>query len=172
MAEVDFSLLVEEFELLSPQRAVRWPWVLAALVLALALLLWGWRRRRRAASGSEPPAPEELARAALRACRGLLGGADPVPFLSGVQAALRQYTDARFSLPARALTRAELSRRWEETGLERGRFEELDAVFSVCDQGKYQGGRLYEEDRRYLLALAYRWVRAVRPRPVEENAND
>jgi hypothetical protein len=169
MEAVDLSTLVEDFELLTPPRPLVWPWVAGGLLLVLVAGLGWMRRRRLAAAVPVPPEPEEVLREDLRGVkRDWLEGGDPIPYLAGVQSALRRYTQARFGVPARALTRGELSARWEETGLEPAALAELDAVFEVCDQGKYAGGRMHAQDRRLLLAMAYRWARSVRPCP-EEN---
>jgi hypothetical protein len=110
--------LDEIADIRGPRGMARFTWLapvlLAAVALAALLAWWLWRRRRRpedAADWAPPPPAWPAAAAGLDALlrERLLERGDGVAFLDGLSAITRDYAAARYGVPAREMTGAELT---------------------------------------------------------------
>lgn len=154
-----------------PERAGRWPWIvagLAALALAAAALWW-WRRRPRPLPAPIPA--HELAFRELDELRAT-DFSDPAAvrrFHFRISAVVRAYVEGRWGLNATDLTREEivaaLAGLPELPAAEAGRLRDF---LAATDRVKYAEHRPAEAEIRDTWELALGFVEATRPRPVAE----
>lgn len=147
------------------------PWLLyAACALAAPLLLWtGLRLSRWLRARTKTPSAYELARARLAAADATLDQQKPDAFAEQVSAAVRQYIESRFALPATHRTSEEflsdLLTRPDISPVLASRRPELSSFLETCDLAKFAARSLHRETMHALSAAAQRFLDAAEQAP-------